>query len=213
MKLQRAGKTPAGRVELTLQHGSSTVSAAYDAVVFAIPFSVLREVELDASLSLPAWKLFAIQNLAYGTNAKMMLGFNGPMWRGLGSNGQSFSDLANHQNTWETNPIRATSAHAVLTDYSGGDRGARLDPRRAQTEASRFLGDLDKVYPVALAAATRGGTSLSTWSTGRRTRSRRVRVPSTSRRVSWRAARCQACVRRPRSCGRLREWLLDSFCA
>jgi monoamine oxidase len=124
-------------------------------VVFAIPFSVLREVELDASLGLPAWKLFAIQNLGYGTNAKMMLGFNGPMWLGLGSNGQSFSDLPNHQNTWETNPIRATSAHAVLTDYSGGDRGARLDPRRVQTEAMRFLGDLDKVYPGGLAAATR----------------------------------------------------------
>jgi monoamine oxidase len=116
MTLLQARKTTAGRVELTLQRGSSTVSAAYDAVVFAIPFSVLREVELDASLGLPPWKLFAIQNLQYGTNAKMMLGFNEPMWRGLGSNGQSFSDLSNHQNTWETNPIRATRAHAVLTD-------------------------------------------------------------------------------------------------
>jgi monoamine oxidase len=85
----------------------------------------------------------------------MMLGFNGPFWLGLGSNGQSFSDLANHQNTWETNPIRATSSHAVLTDYSGGARGARLDPRRVQSEASRFLVDLDKVYTGALAAATR----------------------------------------------------------
>src|SRR5262245_49810 len=155
VQLQRARKTPAGRVELTLRRGSSTVSATYDAVVFAIPFSILREVELDASLGLPAWKLFAIQNLQYGTNAKMMLGFNGPMWLALGSNGQSFSDLANHQNTWETNPSRATSAHAVLTDYSGGDRGARLDPRRAQTEAARFLGDLEKIYPGALRAATR----------------------------------------------------------
>ena len=155
MTLQRARKTPAGRVELTLRSGSSTVSVTYDAVVFAIPFSVLREVELDASLGLPAWKLFAIQNLAYGTNAKMMIGFNGPMWLSLGSDGQSFSDLTNHQNTWETNPSRATSAHAVLTDYSGGDRGARLDPRRVQTEATRFLGDLDMVYPGARAAATR----------------------------------------------------------
>ena len=155
MKLQAAGKTAAGRVELTLRRGSSTVRATHDAVVFTIPFSVLREVSLDTSLGLPAWKRFAIQNLQYGTNAKMMLGFKAPMWRGLRSNGQSFSDLANHQNTWETNPSRATSAHAVLTDYSGGNRGARLDPRRVQREASSFLGDLDKVYPGALAAATR----------------------------------------------------------
>jgi monoamine oxidase len=234
MQLQRARKTPAGRVELTFRRGSSTVSVTHDAVVFAIPFSVLREVELDASLGLPKWKLFAIQNLGYGTNAKLMLGFNGPLWLGLGSNGPSFSDLPNHQNTWETNPIRATSAHAVLTDYSGGDRGARLDPNRVQTEAARFLGDLDKVYPGALVAATRGGTSLPTWSTGRRTRSRRVRTPainlatsrrsrttsrsrsgtcfsrgstrarSTSGRALWRAARCQACVRRLRFCRRYR---------
>jgi monoamine oxidase len=155
MTLQRARKTAAGRIELTLRSGSSTASATHDAVVLAIPFSVLREVQLDASLGLPAWKVFAIQNLGYGTNAKMMLGFNGPMWLGLGSDGQSFSDLPNHQNTWETNPSRATTAHAVLTDYSGGDRGARLDPRRVQTEAARFLGDLDKVYPGAMAAATR----------------------------------------------------------
>ena len=155
LTLQRARKTAAGRVELTLRRGSSTIRATHDAVVFAIPFSVLRDVELDASLGLPASKLFAIRNLVYGTNSKMMLGFNGPMWLGLGSNGQSYSDLTNHQSTWETNPSRATSAHAVLTDYSGGDRGARLDPRRVQTEASRFLDDLDLVYPGARAAATR----------------------------------------------------------
>jgi monoamine oxidase len=162
MKLQRASRTSAGRIELTLQSGPSTISATHDAVVFAIPFSVLREVEMDMSLGLPTWKVFAIQNLAYGTNAKMMLGFNGPMWLGLGSNGQSFSDLTNHQNTWETNPIRATSARAVLTDYSGGDRGARLDPMSVQKEAREFLNDLNKVYPGALAAATRdaGGRFL-----------------------------------------------------
>jgi len=154
MNLQRAAKTAAGRVELTFRSGSSTVRATHDAVVFAIPFSVLREVSLEA-LGLPEWKRFAIQNLQYGTNAKMMLGFNRPMWRDLRSNGLSFSDLRNHQNTWETNPSRATSAHAVLTDYSGGDRGARLDPRRMQGEAFSFLADLDKVYPGALGAATR----------------------------------------------------------
>jgi monoamine oxidase len=103
----------------------------------------------------PPSKVVAIQNLQYGTNAKMMIGFVGPIWRALGSNGQSYSDLQNHQSTWETNPSRATSAHAVLTDYSGGDRGDGLDPDAVQLEASRFLVDLDKVYPGALAAAKR----------------------------------------------------------
>ena len=170
--LQRARKTAAGRLELTLQMGSSTVTGTHDAVVFAIPFSVLRDVELDPSLGLPGWKLFAIQNLAYGTNAKMMLGFRGPMWLALGSNSQSFSDLENHQNTWETNPALASSDHAVRTHYSGGDRGARRDSTDVPTEAARFLADLDKVYPGASVAVTRdaAGTCSPTWSTGHRIR-------------------------------------------
>src|SRR5262249_28801037 len=61
LKLQRARKTPAGRVELTFQRGTSTISATHDAGVFAIPFSVLREVQLDASLGLPAWKRVAVR--------------------------------------------------------------------------------------------------------------------------------------------------------
>jgi monoamine oxidase len=163
MTLLGVSKTPAGRIELELQDGASPVTATHDAVVIAIPFSVLRGVELDASLGLPPSKLFAIQNLGYGTNAKMMIGFEGPMWLGLGSNGQSYSDLPNHQSTWETNPSRATSAHAVLTDYSGGDRGDGLDSDAVQLEASRFLVDLDKVYPGALTAAKRdaGGNFLA----------------------------------------------------
>jgi monoamine oxidase len=155
MELKRVRKTPAGQIELTFQRGATTVSATHNMAIIAIPFSILREVELDTSLGLPEQKLFAIHNLMYGTNTKMMIGFNGPMWLSLGSNGVSYSDLTNHQSTWETNSIRATSTSAVLTDYSGGSRGARLDPRRVQTEAARFLGDLDKVYPGALAAATR----------------------------------------------------------
>jgi monoamine oxidase len=155
MLLLRARKTAAGRVELVFQSGAKSVSAIHDAVVFAVPFSMLRDVDLDASLALPSWKLRAINELRYGTNAKMMLGFDSRPWLGLGSNGTSYSDLPNTQTTWETNPTKATASRAVLTDYASGDRGARLNPKTVQTEAASFLGDLDLVYPGALAAATR----------------------------------------------------------
>jgi len=154
--LRAVRKTAAGRIELTLREGARTVTATHDAVVLAIPFSTLRGVQLDASLGLSQSKLAAIRNLGYGTNAKMMVGFNSRPWLALhGSNGSSYSDLPNHQATWETNPINATPARAILTDYSGAERGARLNPSRVQLEASRFLADLDRVYPGAHAAATR----------------------------------------------------------
>lgn len=153
--LVRAAKRSDGRVELTFQEGRRTTTAVHDAVVFAIPFSTLRLVELDPSLGLPAWKTTAIQEAGYGTNAKLMVGFTAQPWLAHGSNGSSYSDLPNLQCTWQTNGINATSTQAVLTDYTGGALGASLDPSRTQREAGRFLADLDRVWPGAAAAAAR----------------------------------------------------------
>lgn len=155
LNLVKVRKNHMGKIELTFKDGPRTFVATHDTVVLAIPFSTLRDVELDKSLGITDEKLFAIKNLQYGTNAKMMIGFNSRPWIGQGSKGTSYSDLPNHQNTWETNPTRATQTHAVLTDYSGGHRGANLNPNKVQTEAKLFLQDLDTVYPRALDAATR----------------------------------------------------------
>jgi monoamine oxidase len=154
-RLERARKTAAGAVELTFRVGNRSVTATYDAVVFAIPFTVLREVSLDASLGFSADKLRAIQTLGYGTNAKLMVGFNGPYWRRLNNNGSSYSDLANHQATWETNMERATSTDAVIVDYSSAARGAALDSSRVNDEAQKFVTDFDRVLPGALANVKR----------------------------------------------------------
>ena len=155
MKLVRVSKTAGGKIELTFAQGAATKQFNFDAVVLALPFSTLREVALDASLALPGWKVNAIQSLGYGANAKMMLGFNGRPWLSLGGNGESYSDLPNHQLTWETNPSKSSASRSVLTDYSSGVRGANLNPSDAQGEAVKFLGDLDRVFPGALAAAKR----------------------------------------------------------
>ena len=155
LKLVRVLQTAGGRIELTFSQGAATKRFTFDAAVLALPFSTLREVELDQSLALPGWKVNAIQSLGYGTNAKMMIGFDGRPWVSLGASGESYSDLPNHQLTWETNPSKAGANRGVLTDYSSGLRGADLNPSDPQGEASLFLGDLDQVFPGALASARR----------------------------------------------------------
>jgi monoamine oxidase len=124
-------------------------------VVLAVPFTTLRQVALDASLGLPAWKVHAIEALGYGTNAKTMIAFDGRPWSAAGSLGVSYSDLASHQQTWETNPSRSTPAQAILTDYASGRRGAALRPSQLQPQVAAFLADLDRVWPGAAAAARR----------------------------------------------------------
>ena len=161
MKLIRVLKTAGGKIELTFAQGAAIKQFTFDTVVLALPFSTLREVELDASLALPGWKVNAIQSLGYGTNAKMMLGFNGRPWLSLGGSGESYSDLPNHQLTWETNPSKTGANRGVLTDYASGLRGANLNPNDPQGEASKFFGDLDQVFPGSLAAARRDVVNVS----------------------------------------------------
>ena len=155
MQLVRVAKTAGGRIALTFAQGAAIRERVFDAAVLALPFTILRDVELDGSLALPDWKVNAIRSLGYGTNAKMMVGFGARPWLALGSNGESYSDLPHHQLTWETNPSRAGARRGVLTDYSSGRRGATLNPGDPQGEAARFLGDLDQVFPGALASARR----------------------------------------------------------
>jgi len=153
-KLMRVRKLSDERIELTFQQGSRTVTFPHDVAVLAIPFTTLRQIDLDSNLELPLAKRAAIQGLGYGTNAKMMIGFSSRPWRTLGGNGTAYADLQNVQTTWETNPTLGSKDRGILTDYSSGKRGIRLDPSAVQTEAQRFLADLDQIIPGALGAAT-----------------------------------------------------------
>lgn len=151
-----------------------------DALVLTLPFSALRRVTLDASVGLSPEKLFAIQTLGYGANAKTMIGFQGRPWAELGGSGLVYADLPNLQTTWETNYSRA-GATSILTDYAGGARGRALQapppplgtsssclnchggaggfmdiqPFVLDDQVDAFLTDLDRVYPGAKARATR----------------------------------------------------------
>ncbi len=174
-ELVRLGRNAYGKYQLWFS-GSNKPELA-DAVVVTIPFSVLREVELEESLGIPPEKRRAIEELAYGANAKTMIGFKGRPWREwYGCNGDVYSDLPNLQNTWETSWTTA-KATSILTDYSGGNRGKALqmklpdqsvscsrchgggkrfltiDENVIQQQADEFLIDLDRVFPGAKEAA------------------------------------------------------------
>ena len=56
MRLVRALKTATAKIELGFAQGASIKQATFDAVVLALPFKTLREVDLDASLGLLTWK-------------------------------------------------------------------------------------------------------------------------------------------------------------
>jgi monoamine oxidase len=163
MSLKKVAKTAAGRIELTFTKGSSTVTRTHDHVVLAIPFSVLRLVTLDASLGLSASKKNIIDNFGYGTNAKTMIAFKSRPWLGAGCNGASYSNLPNHQATWETSPTTGTAARGIITDYGSARRGASMLRSNAQADAVRWAADFEKLVPgIKSSIATNSDGTLRT---------------------------------------------------
>lgn len=152
-RLLRVAQTSDGRVRLVFDKGGKIAEHTHDAVVLAIPFSTLRDVDIPPSVATD--KQFAIDRLEYGTNAKLNVGMTRRIWGDFGSQGDSYSDLPHHQNTWEPNPIAAAADRAVLLDYSGGRRGERLNPNATDKEARDWLGDVDRIWPGAFDAARR----------------------------------------------------------
>jgi Monoamine oxidase len=68
-----------GMYTLSFKHGPGAFAVRARRVVLALPFTLLRNVHI--TVDLPAAKRRAIAELGYGTNAKLMIGFNERVWR------------------------------------------------------------------------------------------------------------------------------------
>lgn len=151
-RLEAVRKAADGALVCTFRQGGTSREVTADAVVLAIPFTLLREVALDAGLGLPLAKREAIAKLGYGTNSKLMTGYAERVWRtkpagdcAEGSNGSTLSDLP-YQVTWETSRLQPGKT-GILTNFAGGRRGLELGQGTTQDQALDLVGQLDKVFP------------------------------------------------------------------
>jgi monoamine oxidase len=145
-----------GRYVLTFRQGSNSREVRAREVILALPFTTLRQVQLD--LELPAHKRRAIENLQYGTNAKLMIGFNERVWRTQHRrNGSVFSDLP-FQTTWETTRLQP-GASGALTNFTGGRHGVELGEGSAKMQADKAARELDAIFP-GIAAARDGAREV-----------------------------------------------------
>jgi monoamine oxidase len=139
------------RYELTFEQvGGGTKEVRADVVVLTLPFTLLREVALDLSLRLPPPKLRAIHELGYGTNAKLMLGFNSRPWRNNGYAGYLFTDNG-LQTGWENTQLQ-NSASSSYTLFSGGTPGIHVGAGTPEFQAAQHLPKLQQVFPGVQAA-------------------------------------------------------------
>ena len=125
-----------------------------DRVVFALPFTTLRQVDLS-DLVLSRRKRRSIAELAMGTNSKLNMQFDRGFARFDWTAG--FSSDEPQYGTWDSTYGQSDPAPGspVLTVYNGGDEGATYPTDIARGPASRAIVD------SVLANLERGVTGLS----------------------------------------------------
>ncbi len=146
---------------LTFQTDSGAKDEHADVVVLAIPFTLLREVTFE-QVDLPPVKKKAIQELGYGTNAKVLVGFRNRPWIEQGYTGSTYSDEM-FQLAWD-NSFLQPGAEGGLTLYSGGRLGIESGNGTAEAAAARLLPGIERAYPGALAKRN-GKVSRFHWPT------------------------------------------------
>ena len=133
---------------LTFRQGNASREVRARHVVLALPFTLLRKVRMDVAL--PPAKRRAIETLAYGTNAKLMIGYDRRVWRAQQANGAAMSDLP-FQTTWDTTRKQLGNG-GVLTNFTGGRQGIELGQGTAKAQADAATASIDKVFPGVAAA-------------------------------------------------------------
>ena len=144
---------------LSFRSGMASRQVRAAQVVLALPFTLLRRVQLKVEL--PAVQRQAIETLAYGSNAKLMIGFERRAWREQHANGASMSSLA-YQTSWETSRQQAGSA-GVLTNFTGGTHGIALGQGTAKQQAAVAVKDLEQVFPGLTAARGAAAEARMHW--------------------------------------------------
>jgi len=143
-RLEALKRTSSGQYLLTFQTNSQGVSSVTaDIVVLCLPFTILRAIQLR--LPLPAVKVRAIRELGYGTNAKVILGFNGRVWRDEGFGGDSYAELP-YQSGWDGSRQQDTDFGAY-TMFAGGKAGLAFGNGKVLNEAKNLLMGLNQVFP------------------------------------------------------------------
>jgi len=162
-RLVAIAKNQDGTAQLTFSVTSAngrtnTKTVIADRVILTLPFSILRNLDYSKA-GFDSLKKTAIQQLGYGTNAKLMLQFTDRLWDQRGpwglSNGNSYSDTG-YQNTWDMTRTQAGET-GILVNYLGS-RGALIRPDQGDESysttspavrayAANFLEQLDPVFP------------------------------------------------------------------
>ncbi len=151
-----------GRYQVSLRSGESVFERTYERILITLPFSVLREVQINVDL--PPAKRLAINTIGYGTGSKLITAYRDRIWRNYGFSSDVYSDLR-FQNIEEAGLSRAalTPGVALLTNYSGGNQSVVMGSSTPEIQAQQRLPQYELVYPGITNTAIPGNSVRAYW--------------------------------------------------
>ena len=170
-RLEALDRRRNGEYVLTFEtvHGGDRQVMA-DFVVLCLPFTILRNI--DVRVPLPPIKKKAIQELGYGVDAKLILGFQSRVWRAEGFDGDSYADQP-YQSGWDSSREQP-SPFGAYTIYPGGNQALALRSgsahQQAASAAARPRSGLSGRPPAVARHGACGPTGRRTHSFARATR-------------------------------------------
>ncbi len=159
--------------KLHLKFGGETNKAiAAHRVICTIPFSVLKNIYGVEDLQMSGLKQACINEMVYGTNSKIIQGYQKRYWR-FGStdgkskvpasNGMVYSNLFS-QNIWETHhdipELQIQPQSGILTSFLGGKDGASLT---LSVDAAKNLLATEQIFPGIMAHSNSAQCSAMNW--------------------------------------------------
>jgi len=148
-----------GRYRLAFARDAATREVAADHVILALPFTLLRDVDLRAAGFRPR-KLAAIRELGMARNTKLQLQFAERAWVARGGNGETRVE-GSYQVSWEVSRGQPGAA-GILNFYSGGAAAARAGEGSVEDRARDALADLERVHP-GIGARWNGRAIRNAW--------------------------------------------------
>lgn len=119
-----------------------------DAVIFALPFSLLREASIDLPLSDVKRKV--IEELGYGSHSKLLVGFKQRVWRVAQYSGDMYTDEPVNM-SWEHGVPQAGEC-AGMTFMLAGRKGVEVGHDPPERQVNRLMVGLERAFPGARTA-------------------------------------------------------------
>jgi monoamine oxidase len=144
----------ARQVRVTFLQGGAMQTMTADKLVCAVPFTLLRRIEITPKLS--AEKRLGIEQLPYLSVSRVFLQSRKRFWIAEGTSGVAATDLTSMKLRHAT--MIQSGRRGILNSYNEGENSRRITAMSEPERLKTVLDDIEKIYP-GMRAHYEGGKS------------------------------------------------------